>query len=92
MEDQQSDTKLKDSTNRTIGEIVADDYRTARVFEKHGIDFCCGGKVVLSEVCRERGIDLEKILREIESARSTPLDRGQNYAAWDLSFLPVEEN
>jgi regulator of cell morphogenesis and NO signaling len=28
--------------NRTIGEIVAADFRTAAVFEKHGIDFCCG--------------------------------------------------
>ena len=27
------------STNKTIGEIVADDFRTAAIFKKHGIDF-----------------------------------------------------
>ena len=38
---------MQDSTTgkKTIGEIVAADFRTARVFEKNGIDFCCGGKV-----------------------------------------------
>ena len=75
------------SADRTIGDFVAEDYRTAAVFEKHGIDFCCGGKVTLSAACREKGIDPGMILREIEAARSTPLDRSHNYAAWDLSFL-----
>jgi len=71
----------------TIGELVAEDYRTARVFEKHGIDFCCGGKVALSEACRQKGIDPAAIANELEALKSEPLDRGHNYAAWDLSFL-----
>lgn len=28
---------------RTIGQIVADDYRAAAIFKQAGIDFCCGG-------------------------------------------------
>lgn len=76
-----------DSADKTIGEIVAEDYRTAAVFEKHGIDFCCGGKAILSEACRERGIEPTQLLRELTSARSTPLERDRNYAAWNLSFL-----
>ncbi len=74
-------------TDITIGEIVADDYRTAAVFEKHGIDFCCGGKSPLTAACKERGIDPAAIAREIEAAKSAPGDRSQNYAAWSLSFL-----
>ena len=31
------------NTNTTIRSIVADDFRAASVFERHGIDFCCGG-------------------------------------------------
>jgi len=73
--------------NKTIGEFVAEDYRISKVFEKHGIDFCCGGKVPLSAVCREKGIDPGAIMAEIDAVKSTPLDRGQNYAAWELSFL-----
>lgn len=32
------------TSDRTIGDIVAADFRTAGVFEKHNIDFCCGGE------------------------------------------------
>ncbi len=73
--------------DKTIGEIVADDYRTAAIFEKHGIDFCCGGKSPLTVACKERGIDPAALAREIEAAKSAPADRSQNYAAWSLSFL-----
>jgi len=44
--------------NKTIGEIVAADIRTARIFENHGIDFCCGGKVALEATCTEKGLIL----------------------------------
>ena len=50
----------------TIVEFVAEDYRTTKVFEKYGIDFCCGGKVALSEICREKGIDPATIQQELE--------------------------
>jgi regulator of cell morphogenesis and NO signaling len=73
--------------DKTIGEIVAEDYRTASVFAAHGIDFCCGGKSPLAAVCEERGFDPAALAREIEAARSTPPDRSQNYAAWSLAFL-----
>ncbi len=74
-------------TAKTIGEIVADDYRTAAVFEKHGIDFCCGGKSPLAVVCKEQGVDPAAIAREVDAVKSTPADRSQNYSAWSLSFL-----
>jgi regulator of cell morphogenesis and NO signaling len=87
MENQQSDKQLKDSANRTIGEIVADDYRTARVFEDHGIDFCCGGKIALSSICRDKGIELAVIEQELAAVKVASLDRSLNYSAWELPFL-----
>jgi regulator of cell morphogenesis and NO signaling len=27
-----------------VGDVVAVDFRTAAVFERFGIDFCCGGR------------------------------------------------
>jgi regulator of cell morphogenesis and NO signaling len=73
--------------NRTIGEIVAEDYRTAKVFESHGIDFCCGGNVALKATCAQKGIDLAAITGEIERVKSEPVERSQNYASWEMPFL-----
>ena len=73
--------------NKTIGQLVAEDYRTATVFEKYGIDFCCGGQVPLAAACRERDLDPVAILGEIEAVKTVPIERSLNYAAWDLPFL-----
>jgi regulator of cell morphogenesis and NO signaling len=75
------------SSEATVGAIVADDFRTARVFEGHGIDFCCGGKSTLAAICREKGLELATLQREIAEAKSSPVERSQNYAAWALPFL-----
>lgn len=73
--------------NITIGEIVAADFRTAAIFEYHGIDFCCGGKAALAATCAEKGLDLDAITRELESVQSKSAEPSQNYSAWTLPFL-----
>ncbi len=75
------------ASEKTVGEIVADDYRTARVFENHGIDFCCGGKITLGSACAEKGIDLDTITGELDAVKSGPAGRSENYASWELPFL-----
>ncbi len=78
---------VQNSNNLTIGDLVAKDYRAAEVFEKYGIDFCCGGTITLEIACREKGIDPEQLLRELDQVADKPLDRSQNYGAWELPFL-----
>jgi regulator of cell morphogenesis and NO signaling len=79
--------QMTPSSATTVGAIVAGDFRTARVFENHGIDFCCGGKSTLAAICREKGLDLAVLQREIAEAKSAPVDRSHNYAVWALPFL-----
>ena len=84
----ESPSEAMTSTSRTtVGAIVADDFRTAGVFEKHGIDFCCGGSTPLADICREKGINLVTLQQELEDARSAPVDRSHNYTDWALPFL-----
>jgi hypothetical protein len=75
------------TSDRTIGEIVAEDYRTAKNFESHGIDFCCGGNVALAATCAKKKIDLATITGELEAVKSEPVKRSQNYASWEMPFL-----
>jgi regulator of cell morphogenesis and NO signaling len=74
-------------SDKTIGAIVADDYRTAKVFEKYRIDFCCGGNVALAATCKGKEIDLVKITGELDAVKSKPGERSQDYASWELPFL-----
>lgn len=79
--------QMADNSAKTVGDFVAEDYRVAAVFEKYGIDFCCGGQSSLAVICQKKGLDLATVFREIEAMKSSPLGRAQNYASWELSFL-----
>jgi len=60
---------------RTVGELAVENPAAARVFEKHGIDYCCGGKNTLEAACRERGIEIEALIGELAVSRSESEER-----------------
>jgi regulator of cell morphogenesis and NO signaling len=43
---------------------------TLPIFAKYKIDLCCGGRHSLEEVARKHGIDLARLLLELEGARN----------------------
>lgn len=79
--------QLPITTQKTIGETVAADYRTAAVFKQFGIDFCCGGKRSIEQVCRQKGIDPSLLEQALEKVRQSEGRPAMNYDAWDLGFL-----
>jgi regulator of cell morphogenesis and NO signaling len=71
----------------TVRDIVTRDFRTAAVFEKHSIDFCCHGSVGLEQACKERGVSPEQLRSEL-SALATPDNQGvRPFSDWDLDDL-----
>jgi len=50
-----------------VGEIVRSNYKTAQLFEKNKIDYCCGGGISLAEACEQSNTDIKKIVPEIEA-------------------------
>jgi len=58
----------------TLAELAATRLAASRVFRRHRLDFCCGGQRPLTEVCAERDLDPEAILREIEEETVHPDD------------------
>jgi len=73
-------------TQETIGDMVVKDYRKAQVFKKLGIDFCCGGKKTLEEVCDKKGIDIEKVKAELSEIQNAE-QGNQRFDSWDVGFL-----
>jgi regulator of cell morphogenesis and NO signaling len=71
----------------SIGEIVAKDYRAAAIFKEAGIDFCCGGKQSIDEVCFEKGINRTELISKLEELGSTPNTSTHNFIEWDPGFL-----
>ena len=51
----------------TVGELVAARPLLARVFQKLGIDYCCGGKQTLAAACTRRGLDPATTVALLES-------------------------
>lgn len=50
------------SADARVASLVLDVPARARVFERFGIDYCCGGGVPLAEACAERGLLLEEVV------------------------------
>ena len=73
--------------NRTIGSFVAEDFRTAAVFNKYGIDFCCKGGRTLEEVCEKKDIDAIVLMGELERLVSQQAENTIDFRQWPLDLL-----
>ena len=72
--------------NKTVAEVVAENIKTADVFKKHGIDFCCGGGISIEKACEKNHVDYSVLKKELENI-DTVVSKAYNYNSWDLSFL-----
>ena len=53
---------------RTVGEWVTERPSRSRVFERLGIDYCCGGKQPLDAACSKAGHDLNDVLQALQES------------------------
>jgi len=78
----------KTYSNMTIGEIVKENYQTAEIFKKYNIDFCCGGKATIDEVCSVNNISMDELTSALNKAESNSgSDTGKNFKDWEPDFL-----
>lgn len=73
--------------NQIIGELVAKDYRTASVFKKYGIDFCCQGNRTISEACEKKNIDSESVVIDLDALIQARGENAVDYKSWPLDLL-----
>jgi regulator of cell morphogenesis and NO signaling len=72
---------------RTVGSIVAEDYRAAAIFTAHGIDLCCHGGRSFKEACAAKQVDPAVLEGEIRSVMATDRVVGDDPAQWTLTRL-----
>jgi len=71
-----------------VSDIVRHDYRTADVFRKYNIDFCCGRKWPLDAVCKNKNLETEVVIEELEKiVRQIPSNAAIDFDSWDIDFL-----
>lgn len=71
------------NTSTTLAELAVTYPAAARVFHRHRLDFCCGGRRSLADACQERAIDPDRVLADI-AAEAAPA----NPVRWDEAPLP----
>ncbi|SDM59026.1 regulator of cell morphogenesis and NO signaling [Daejeonella rubra] len=77
----------RENGQETIGEIAVKDLRKVEVFKKYGIDFCCGGKKTIAEVCAEKNIDATKVQTDLRLIETENRVSKISYNDWNIDFL-----
>lgn len=81
-------TTMKNITPQTtVGEIVRVMPARSRTFENLGIDYCCGGKKPLAEVCQTKGLDPATVVALLTALDDTPNSSPVNPDSLSLTEL-----
>ena len=73
--------------DQIIGELVANDYRTASVFKKYNIDFCCQGNRTINDACEAKEIDGKLVVADLNALVQSQEAGSIDYQSWPLDLL-----
>ena len=73
--------------HQIIGELVAADYRTAGIFKKYGIDFCCQGNRTIESACQKKKITTKDLIDDLQSVMIGTADHDADFAHWPIDLL-----
>ena len=73
--------------DQIIGELVANDYRTASVFKKYGIDFCCQGNRTINDACEAKKIDEKLVVGDLNNLIQSKSEGAIDFQSWPIDLL-----
>jgi regulator of cell morphogenesis and NO signaling len=76
-----TDTTPLPWAERSLGDIVKHDDRTAAVLERFGLDFCCGGRQTLEKAAAARQVPVAPVVAALE-ALGSPAATVQSDTEW----------
>ncbi len=72
--------------NKTVGNIVAENVNTAKIFHKYKIDFGFHGNIVLKKVCKKKKLNVNNLITELNSVNPNKFYL-KDYNHWQLNLL-----
>ena len=75
-----------------LGDIVAAQPALARVFERLGLDYCCGGKQTLAVACEKRQLNAQTVAQLLEAAAPAMLSGPREVDAARLTLTELAEH
>lgn len=64
------------TTSQSVRDIASENPAAVRVFEKYGIEYCCGGQVPLAEACAAKGVNVDEVIASLQtSVPSAPSEK-----------------
>lgn len=79
---------------KQVRELAIEQPSSVRVFERFGIDYCCGGRKPLEQVCSEQNISLPQLLEKLAEAENSspqPIEPWTNRPLAELADHIVRE-
>lgn len=71
----------------TVAEIASAVPSSVRIFQRHGIDFCCGGKTPLALACEEQGVPVAEMIDAIAAVARSPQTDSRDWTTESLQHL-----
>ena len=75
------------ASGKTVGQLVVERPSRARVFERLGIDYCCGGKHPLRQACAQKNLNYDAVIAELEQDQVAPEEAARNWSSASLTDL-----
>jgi len=74
-------------STQTVREIALEQPASIRVFEKFGIDYCCGGRKPLVEACVAGNVEIDAVIAALELAAKLPSVDAEDWEGKSLENL-----
>ena len=87
MNAQTTQINFNEYKNKTLSEIVINNYHTSEVLDRYNLDFCCRGNKAFDDACKENNLEPEIVFAELEQVFNNEISNDQNYDEWELDYL-----
>ncbi|MBZ5719186.1 MAG: iron-sulfur cluster repair di-iron protein [Acidobacteriia bacterium] len=75
------------TATKTVRELAVEIPNATRVFEKLGIDYCCGGARSLEEACQAANLSIDQVLDQLNGAAQPAVSAERDWQAAPLADL-----